>query len=260
MPTSPSRLRLTRLAGTALAVTLSLLAPVQPTAHALPTSGLDQAATRSAVTVKPATLEPGNSSRRVRLLQARLRQIGWFAGDVTGFYGPKTTAAVAGFQRKRGLPDTGTADRRTQRRLHAMTRRPAAAELANRAPKTRLDPRCKVGRVLCVDKTGRTLRWVVDGRVKTTLDARFGGPSTPTREGRFRVYWKSRHHVSSLYNTPMPLAMFFSGGQAVHYSPDFAAVGYNGASHGCVNIRNRAALTRLFDQVRVGDTVIVYRS
>ena len=36
----------------------------------------------------------------------------------------------------------------------------------------------------------------------------------------------------------MPYAMFFSGGQAVHYSPDFAARGYNGASHGCVNVRN----------------------
>ena len=58
----------------------------------------------------------------------------------------------------------------------------------------------------------------------------------------------------------MPYAMFFDGGQAVHYSPDFAANGYNGASHGCVNIRARAAIARLFDIVRIGTPVIVYRS
>jgi lipoprotein-anchoring transpeptidase ErfK/SrfK len=74
------------------------------------------------------------------------------------------------------------------------------------------------------------------------------------------VFSKSRDHVSSLYNTSMPYAMFFSGGQAVHYSPDFAANGYNGASHGCVNVRDLAAIQSLFGQVRVGDRVVVYRS
>ena len=57
----------------------------------------------------------------------------------------------------------------------------------------------------------------------------------------------------------MPYAMFFSGGQAVHYSPDFAARGYSGASHGCVNVRNLVGIQSLFAQARVGDKVIVYR-
>ncbi|MGR6997295.1 L,D-transpeptidase [Yinghuangia aomiensis] len=74
------------------------------------------------------------------------------------------------------------------------------------------------------------------------------------------VFQKSRDHVSTLYHTSMPFAMFFSGGQAVHYSPDFAKNGYNGASHGCVNVRNKALITQLFDTVRIGDKVIVYRS
>ncbi len=56
----------------------------------------------------------------------------------------------------------------------------------------------------------------------------------------------------------MPYAMFFSRGQAVHYSADFAARGYDGASHGCVNVRDRDAVAALFDQVRVGDKVVVY--
>ena len=93
-----------------------------------------------------------------------------------------------------------------------------------------------------------------------TVDARFGAPRTPTREGVFRVYDKLRHHVSSIYGTPMPFALFFSGGQAVHYSNDFRDEGYAGASHGCINVRNHRAMADLFDRVRIGDKVIVYRS
>ena len=100
---------------------------------------------------------------------------------------------------------------------------------------------------------------MVDGKARLRMDVRFGSVRTPTREGWFSVGWKSRHHVSSIYDTAMPYAMFFSGGQAVHYSADFAARGYNGASHGCVNVRNLPGIQTLFAQVRVGDKVIVYR-
>lgn len=114
--------------------------------------------------------------------------------------------------------------------------------------------------MLCIDKTTRSLRWVVDGAVRMRLDARFGASYTPTREGAFSVYLKSADHVSRLYGSSMPYAMFFSGGQAVHFSSDFATVGYDGASHGCVNIRDRAGIEALFAQVLVGDKVIVYWS
>ena len=114
--------------------------------------------------------------------------------------------------------------------------------------------------MLCIDKTSQTLRWVVDGKVLKTVDVRFGASYTPTREGVFRVYLKSRDHVSQLYDSAMPFAMFFSGGQAVHYSSDFAARGYSGASHGCVNVRDYDAVAWLYDQVQVGDKVVVYWS
>ncbi|WP_193609471.1 L,D-transpeptidase family protein [Nocardioides lijunqiniae] len=211
----------------------------------------------------PRLLGDGDQGDEVRDLQARLRQIDWFEADVTGFYGDVTATAVRGFQAKREIPATGEVDRRTLDRLHAMTSAPTEAELTNQlggnSPGA-LDPRCRTGRALCIDKTSSTLRWVVDGQVLKTVDTRFGGPATPTREGRFSVDSKSRDHVSSLYETSMPFAMFFSRGQAVHYSPDFAAVGYAGASHGCVNVRDHDAIAWLYDQVRVGDTVIVYRS
>ncbi|AVZ74903.1 murein L,D-transpeptidase [Streptomyces lunaelactis] len=203
----------------------------------------------------------GSKGERVRELQARLAQIGWFDDTPTGTYGSVTAAAVSGFQGKRGLPTTGDTDTVTWQKLLGMTTRPTRDELAGKKvnkPAAKLDPRCMTGRVLCISKTTRTLSWVVNGTVRSTMDVRFGSQYTPTREGTFNVGWKSRDHVSTIYHTPMPYAMFFSGGQAVHYSSDFAARGYNGASHGCVNVRDKGKIASLFAQVRNGDRVVIY--
>lgn len=202
----------------------------------------------------------GDSGRGVRELQARLRQVAWLYDGPTGSYDDLTERAVKGFQGKRGLPRTGKTDTVTWRRLLTMTREPGKWELylMGGQPADAPDPRCLTGRVLCISKTSRTLRWMVDGRTLKTVSVRFGSVGTPTREGVFSVYWKSRHHVSTLYDSPMPYAMFFSGGQAVHYSADFAAHGYAGGSHGCVNVRDEAAIADLFGQVRTGDKVVVH--
>jgi peptidoglycan hydrolase-like protein with peptidoglycan-binding domain len=236
----------------------AMISPMAMNGHAVAATA-GASAPMPLVATSTVVYKVGDEGRQVREIQARLRQIGWFDGDVTGYFGPRTKAAVEGFQAKRKIRVTGRVDERTLTLLEGMTTEPTRAEMRNRtvAP---LDRRCRTGRVLCVDKTSRSLRWVVDGDVRMRFDARFGAASTPTREGAFKVYRKSRNHVSNLYGSSMPFAMFFSGGQAVHYSADFAAVGYNGASHGCVNIRNYGKLERLFGRVRLGDKVVVYRS
>jgi len=213
----------------------------------------------------PRLLGAGDHGPKVRDLQARLRQIAWYFGNVGDDWDRQTTAAVKGFQEKRTLAETGYVDQRTLDRLHAMTRTPTRDELANRLPgdlhtSARLDARCLTGRAMCIDKQSSTIRWVVDGKVLRTMAVRFGASYSPTREGLFRVGWKSRDHVSHLYHSSMPFAMFFSGGQAVHYSSDFAARGYLGASHGCVNVRDFAGIQWLFDQVSIGDKVVIYWS
>ncbi len=209
----------------------------------------------------PVLWRPGDSGRDVRELQARLRQVEWLIDGPTGTYDDLTERAVSGFQGKRGLPRTGRTDTVTWQRLLGMTHEPGKWELylMGGQPAAAPDPRCMTGRVLCVSKTSRTLRWMIDGRTVSTMAVRFGSQYTPTREGVFQVYWKSRHHVSTLYDSAMPYAMFFSGGQAVHYSDDFAVRGYAGASHGCVNVRDEAAIADLYAQVRNGDKVVVYR-
>lgn len=216
----------------------------------------------------PALLSSGDSGEDVRDLQARLKSIQWLSGLVTGTYDSATVTAIKGFQEKREIPVTGEVDQRTMDRLHAMTSTPTHDAKHNIAPDpgtatdAALDPRCLTGQVMCIDKTSSTLRWVVDGKVLKTLDVRFGSTlnNTPTREGTFYVGWKDADHVSKLYGSAMPFSMFFSGGQAVHYSSDFAANGYSGASHGCVNVRDYDGLAWLFDQVNVGDKVVVYWS
>lgn len=205
-------------------------------------------------------MKDGDESKQVRELQARLRQIGYFDRAPTGFYGSITGKGVSAFQKKRGLPQTGSVDEVTWQRLVGMTREPTASELK---PSTTNaldtpDPRCMTGRVLCISKETRTLAWMIDGKVVSSMDVRFGSENTPTREGIFNVDRKVRNDWSKLYHTPMPYSMYFSRGQAVHYSSDFAARGYNGASHGCVNVRDRAKLAALFDEVKVGDKVVVH--
>jgi len=223
-------------------------------------SGDKPSASRS--TAGPAVLwSRGDAGDAVRELQARLRQVAWLYDGPTGTYDDLTEDAVRGFQGKRGLPRTGETDTVTWQRLLKMTHEPGKWELylMGGQPAGPAGPRCMTGRVLCIDKTTRTLRWMIDGRTVSTMSVRFGATGTPTREGVFHVYWKSRHHWSTLYDSSMPYAMCFSGGQAVHYSYDFAARGYAGASHGCVNVRDETAIADLYAQVNNGDKVVVHR-
>jgi len=64
----------------------------------------------SAVKLAPASAtkpSSAQSSAAVRIIQVRLQQLGFFAGPVTGFYGPLTIAAVKRFQAAAGLTADG---------------------------------------------------------------------------------------------------------------------------------------------------------
>ncbi|MER7946108.1 L,D-transpeptidase family protein [Streptomyces sp. NPDC096079] len=250
--------------GTSTAPAPSSAAPTDaPTSDGKPPSpsATTPTGTPSTGTAAPKPLlGDGDENEQVRELQARLRQLDFFDRAPTGFYGTMTAGAVKKFQARRGLPETGSVDAATWQQLLSASRTPTADELK---PSTTNkldtpDPRCLTGRVLCISKESRTLAWMIDGKVVSSMDVRFGSENTPTREGLFTVEWKAKDWTSTIYHTPMPYAMFFSRGQAVHYSADFAARGYDGASHGCVNVRDRAKLSELFDQVKPGDKVVVH--
>jgi lipoprotein-anchoring transpeptidase ErfK/SrfK len=119
---------------------------------------------------------------------------------------------------------------------------------------------CMRGQVVCIDKTQSVLRLMVKGRQKLVTDVRFGAEQTPTRNGMHRVHSKIRYLISDLAGTPMPYSVFFSGGQAVHYSAGFRRDGYNGASLGCVNVRVFKDAREIYQRTPIGGKVYVYRS
>lgn len=122
-----------------------------------------------------------------------------------------------------------------------------------------IDPRCKTkGIVLCASKIDHKLRYMKYGKVIKTLDARFGRRGHATREGTFHVFRKVRKDWSYVYHVPMGYSLYFSRGQAVHYSSDFAKHGYRSGSHGCVNTRDRKAMAWVFDHTPRGTKVVVY--
>jgi L,D-transpeptidase catalytic domain/Putative peptidoglycan binding domain len=247
--------------GAAQAVTQSPVATPSatsssPTSTPTPTASASASPTLTPAAARPKpnplafhkTIRKGWKGPIVGLVQQRLVWTG-LPLKRTGVFDSATVSAVKKFQVKQLLSANGRVDQTTFTRLAQVTKR-----------KAKLDPRCSGAvRVLCIDKSQKVLRYLVHGKVVMLLDVRFGSVELPTREGVFDVYAKSRYHVSTLYHTPMPYALFFSGGQAVHYSMFFHAVGYAGTSHGCVNVRDQSSMSQLFDEVPIGTKVVIYR-
>ncbi|WP_222390678.1 L,D-transpeptidase [Rhizobium leguminosarum] len=83
------------------------------------------------------------------------------------------------------------------------------------------------------------------------------GYVTPT--GSWSAKWLSRDHRSRKYdNAPMPYAVFFNGGYAVHATFDLKRLG-RPASHGCVRLHpdNAAQFFSLTRQAGLANTRVV---
>lgn len=83
------------------------------------------------------------------------------------------------------------------------------------------------------------------------------GYSTPT--GSYGAKWASRNHRSRKYNNaPMPFAIFFKGGYAVHATFDLKRLG-RPASHGCIRLHpdNAAQFFSMATRQGLGNTRIV---
>ncbi len=64
-----------------------------------------------------APLRKGMSGDAVKVLQKALKELGFLSGSADGKYGDKTADAVAAFQKKNSLKDSGYADAATQQKL-----------------------------------------------------------------------------------------------------------------------------------------------
>ena len=215
---------------------------------ALPASAqpAQKAKTIGAVLAGDTVLRLGDSGLPVQYVQQRLGFVGMLASG-NGNYDSATERAVMRFQEKFGLNLTGRVNRYTLEKL---------LDVSGRGPV--LPTECTSGTVVCIDKTQRIIRLVQDGTTTVALDARFGAFLTETREGAFEIYDKQADDFSALFGVPMKYSMYFSGGQAIHYSPYFDRDGYAGASAGCVNTRHLAGTEAMFAAVPLATSPSIY--
>ncbi len=92
-------------------------------------------------TVKPPTktLRPGDKDEEVKLLQQRLKDLGYYTGNITGVYNDATTEAVKAFQKKSSLEQDGVLGPITRTVLYgvnAIYAVPTAIPVSTPAPTT----------------------------------------------------------------------------------------------------------------------------
>ena len=197
-------------------------------------------------------------------LQHRLKQAGLYQGALDGVFNDATRQAIAAWRTRIGLPASEVMDERTWTPLIRRTRLPRYADLFSAPPSSsmtqQLDPRCTTGRVVCISRQQKKMSFVDNGRIRFTREARFAMPGWESDEGEFRIWYMNHETVSKIFGerTPMPYALFYDRNVAVHYSQDFADKGYGGGSHGCSQLRDYQVAKWLYEQVKVGDRVIVY--
>ncbi|MBD1838096.1 peptidoglycan-binding protein [Coleofasciculus sp. FACHB-64] len=84
---------------------------------AIPSDAKEIAQTFPSATVTRQTLRPGSQGTEVAELQAALKLLGYYNGDVNGVYGENTAIAVSRFQQAAGLAPDGIVGAETWKRL-----------------------------------------------------------------------------------------------------------------------------------------------
>src|SRR5262252_4909964 len=112
---------------------------------------------------------------------------------------------------------------------------------------------------LFIDKSTQQISVIQNGRLLyvwpvSTGQDRFSTPSGDYAPERLERTWFSKAY----YNAPMPHAIFFHHGVAIHGSYDIARLG-GPASHGCVRLhpQDAAMLFGMVEQEGPGNTTIV---
>ena len=90
--------------------------------------------------------------------------------------------------------------------------------------------------VVQIDKSSQRMAVSVDGTMRYTWPVSTGRDGYGTPSGTFHPQSMARHYFSrKYYNAPMPHAIFFYYGFAIHGTNDLARLG-GPASHGCVRL------------------------
>jgi len=110
-----------------------------------------------------------------------------------------------------------------------------------------------------VDRASQTMEVSADGAYLYTWRVSTGRPGYGTPAGVFHPQWMAARWFSRVYyNSPMPHAIFFYGGFAIHGSYDIARLG-GPASHGCIRLHpnDAAVLYNLIQREGMRNSTII---
>jgi hypothetical protein len=183
------------------------------------------------------SLREGSHGVYVRLLERRLVQLNYRLVGVDRSFDHRTADAVMAFRKVQRMTRTGTVDEAVWRALADPI-----------VPRPLLDRRALH---VEVDQSRQVLLVVEDREVIHIIHVSTGKPSTPTRNGLFRI----RYKVPGYTPKRLYYASFFDGQRAIHGWPDVPPYA---ASHGCVRVPYWHAKW-IFRMTPVGTPVKVYR-
>ena len=120
-------------------------------------------------------------------------------------------------------------------------------------------PAASAGVLVHIDKAAQRMTVSVNGAPAYQWRVSTGRAGFGTPVGRFRPQWMARSWFSTrYYGSPMPHAIFFHKGYAIHGTNYISRLG-GPASHGCVRLHpgNAATLYLLVQRAGMANTAIV---
>lgn len=110
-----------------------------------------------------------------------------------------------------------------------------------------------------IDLSAQTMTVKQYGKTKYTWKISSGRSGYRTPTGQWSAKWLSKYHKSRKYNNaPMPYAVFFYGGYAVHGTNAISRLG-RPASHGCIRLHpdNASKFYNMVERAGLSNTRVI---
>ena len=186
-------------------------------------------------TTKLPNLGVGSKGPMVKVLEKRLRSLGYHINGVNRRYDYRTSDAMIAFNKVQARARTGSVDESTWYALGS----PKRPRPQSRKPKFHIE----------VDQTKQVLYMVKDGKVKSILHVSTGAGAA-TRDGVWHVYRKLAGYSGGGLYYPS----YFDGLRALH---GWSSVPTYNASHGCVRLPMWSAQW-VYGKADIGTEVRIY--